>query len=78
MGASLVYLDRPNTKKETVAGVKAPENGQIGYKWSCSAMQGWRLNMEDAHIVEPNFDDGIGLFAVFDGHGGLEAAKFCE
>ena len=41
-------------------------------------MQGWRLNMEDAHIVSPNFETGIGLFAVFDGHGGVEVAKFCE
>lgn len=41
-------------------------------------MQGWRLNMEDAHITDPNFDKDIGLFAVFDGHGGLECAKFCE
>ncbi len=36
------------------------------------------LIQEDAHIVAPNFDEGIGLFAVFDGHGGLECAKFCE
>lgn len=41
-------------------------------------MQGWRINMEDAHIVQPQFESGIGVFAVFDGHGGLECAKFCE
>lgn len=23
-------------------------------------------------------EPGVGLFAVFDGHGGLECAKFCE
>ena len=34
--------------------------------------------MEDAHITQPDLDNGLGLFAVFDGHGGLEAAKFCE
>lgn len=34
--------------------------------------------MEDAHITDPNIDPGIGLFAVFDGHGGIECAKFCE
>jgi serine/threonine protein phosphatase PrpC len=33
---------------------------------------------EDAHIVNPTLDEGIGLFAIFDGHGGLECAKFCE
>lgn len=41
-------------------------------------MQGWRYNMEDAHITNPTSDPGIGLFAVFDGHGGIECAKFCE
>jgi len=42
-------------------------------------MQGWRMGMEDAHILNENIDGaGTGLFAVFDGHGGIEAAKFCE
>jgi serine/threonine protein phosphatase PrpC len=42
-------------------------------------MQGWRINMEDAHICNDNINgQGIGLFAIFDGHGGIEAAKFCE
>jgi len=40
-------------------------------------MQGWRMNMEDAHISLPNLTDTTGLFAVFDGHGGPEVAKFC-
>ena len=78
MGASLVYLDRPNTKKNTSVGSYQGDNQQIGYKWAASEMQGWRLNMEDAHICDPQFDKDIGLFAVFDGHGGLECAKFCE
>jgi serine/threonine protein phosphatase PrpC len=34
--------------------------------------------MEDAHITNPAFEPDCGLFAVFDGHGGLECAKFCE
>ena len=34
--------------------------------------------MEDAHIAETKIQDGVGLFAVFDGHYGIEAAKFCE
>ena len=34
--------------------------------------------MEDAHIINPNVDPGVGLFAVFDGHGGIECAKYCE
>lgn len=74
MGANLVYLDRPNTQKHNVFG-----ESKIGYKYALSSMQGWRLSMEDAHICNENIDgNGIGLFAIFDGHGGIEAAKFCE
>ena len=74
MGASLVYLDRPKTTKHNLAG-----QSEQGYKFALSSMQGWRLNMEDAHICNENINDqGFGLFAVFDGHGGIEAAKFCE
>jgi hypothetical protein len=33
---------------------------------------------EDAHICEASFDNNLSVFAIFDGHGGLECAKFCE
>ncbi len=33
-------------------------------------MQGWRKNMEDAHLCEINIGNEISLFGVFDGHGG--------
>jgi serine/threonine protein phosphatase PrpC len=32
--------------------------------------------MEDSHIAEGNLPDGSSLFAVFDGHGGAEVAKY--
>ena len=34
--------------------------------------------MEDSHIAELDLGDGNALFAVFDGHGGSEVAKFAE
>ena len=40
-------------------------------------MQGWRKSNEDAHITAVDFVPGFSLFAVFDGHGGAEVAKYC-
>jgi len=40
-------------------------------------MQGWRKSNEDAHITSLDFEPGVSLFAVFDGHGGCEVAKYC-
>ena len=46
------------------------------------AMQGWRMSMEDSHIVKLNLlkdadADHIAYYCVFDGHGGSNAAQFC-
>ena len=40
-------------------------------------MQGWRINMEDAHVhlLEVGNDPSTAYFAVFDGHGGSRIAK---
>ena len=34
--------------------------------------------MEDTHLTELDLGDGNALFAVFDGHGGAEVAKFTQ
>ncbi|CAD7963256.1 unnamed protein product [Amoebophrya sp. A120] len=69
MGA---YLSEPKRDKDS-------EN-QSGDGWDlgASSMQGWRANMEDAHLVLPSFggDSDTFLVGVFDGHGGQEVAKF--
>ena len=44
-------------------------------------MQGWRCNMEDAHIsqeIKLASGENAGLFCVFDGHGGKEVAEFAK
>lgn len=35
-------------------------------------MQGWRKRMEDSHIADVNLsgNSNLGVFGVFDGHGG--------
>ena len=64
MGA---YLDTPNKEKFSEKGWN-----DMAW-WGTCGMQGWRVNMEDAHIAEEvYFSDGSKglLFGVFDGHGG--------
>jgi len=65
------FLDKPVTEKETTEG------SAHGLHWGCSAMQGWRVEMEDAHICDTDVPGrpGSSLFCVFDGHGGSLVAK---
>lgn len=66
-----IYLSKPNTTKDS-------HDGDGSYlKYGVSAMQGWRMNMEDAHITNVSLPGEAALFAVFDGHGGQEVARFC-
>lgn len=52
------------------------DNGQSAdIFWSCVSMQGWRIDMEDDHIIQPDFTEDLALFAIYDGHGGSEIAK---
>lgn len=41
-------------------------------------MQGWRPSMEDTHVVFPSLprDADASFFAVYDGHGGVHAARY--
>ena len=71
MGA---YLDTPIKDKNSEFG-----SHDIAW-WGACSMQGWRCNMEDAHIATGIDLDMKGtkgmLFGVFDGHGGKEVAEF--
>jgi len=65
-------LPKPITTKEQTSG-----QGN-GLTWHCCAMQGWRMDMEDAHITKAVLSDRLSaysLFAVFDGHAGKEVAN---
>jgi len=68
------YLAIPATEKTTESGA----NKRVLY--AVTTMQGWRINMEDAHAVVLNLEAANGkencFFAVYDGHGGSGVAKF--
>ncbi|KAK6039158.1 protein phosphatase 2C, partial [Cooperia oncophora] len=70
MGA---FLDKPKTAKTNSSG-----EGN-GLRYAMASMQGWRVDMEDAHVVEVSMADrepykDWSFFAVFDGHAGNVAA----
>jgi serine/threonine protein phosphatase PrpC len=64
------YRSQPDKTKKTELG----ESKRLAFV--ASEMCGWRNYMEDAHISKPTFVQSMSLFAVFDGHGGGEVAKF--
>jgi serine/threonine protein phosphatase PrpC len=66
------YLSTPNMAKHSNEGSCAQ------FSFGASSMQGWRSSNEDAHVTAINIEPGISVFAVFDGHGGCEVAKYCE
>ncbi|CAH9104679.1 unnamed protein product [Cuscuta europaea] len=66
-----IYLSSPKSEKHLEDG----ENEQL--RFGLATMQGWRTSMEDAHASYPNLDSSTSFFAVYDGHGGDEVAKFC-
>jgi len=64
------FLDKPIVEKETLDGAG---NDLV---WGVSAMQGWRVEMEDAHTCESSITEqpDLAFFAVYDGHGGKTAS----
>lgn len=71
MGA---FLDKPKTEKNTESG-----SGN-GLRYGVSSMQGWRVEMEDAHCAQTSLAGklcGWSFFAVFDGHAGARVSEQC-
>ena len=81
-GEAEVTLDQPPSNGRE--GHEGDASGKLRY--AVSEMQGWRSHMEDEHALNPNLASNRQqamllkdhhLFAVFDGHGGDFASKFC-
>lgn len=68
------FLDKPKTEKTNESG----QGNDLAY--GVGAMQGWRIEMEDAHthligLPLAGFEDWS-FFAVFDGHAGGTVSKY--
>ncbi|KAM0198312.1 hypothetical protein ACHAPI_004268 [Fusarium lateritium] len=69
-------LSEPVVEKTSETG----EDERLIY--GVSAMQGWRISMEDAHTAVLDLDSAkshsskLSFFGVFDGHGGDKVALF--
>ncbi|XP_028620945.1 protein phosphatase 1B [Grammomys surdaster] len=72
MGA---FLDKPKTEKHNAHGAGN------GLRYGLSSMQGWRVEMEDAHTAVVGIPYGLenwSFFAVYDGHAGSRVANYCS
>ncbi|KAG7256025.1 hypothetical protein CRUP_006945, partial [Coryphaenoides rupestris] len=59
----------------------APTARAIGLRYGLSSMQGWRVEMEDAHTAVVGLPHGLtdwSFFAVYDGHAGSRVANYCS
>ena len=63
-------LERPMSEKK---GETYTSSG--GISMGGSSLQGWRMEMEDAHVMSELSPDHF-IVGVFDGHAGANAAKF--
>lgn len=68
------FLDKPKTEKTNESG----QGNDLSY--GVSAMQGWRIEMEDAHthligLPLAGFENWS-FFAVFDGHAGGTVSRY--
>ncbi|KAL6650977.1 hypothetical protein ACP70R_009902 [Stipagrostis hirtigluma subsp. patula] len=74
ISSTAMALPQPVTCSSTNSG----EDASLEY--AASAMQGYRVQMEDAHITitQLRATTDTSFFAVYDGHGGPAVANFCK
>lgn len=68
------FLDKPKTDKHNEHGCGN------GLRYGVASMQGWRVEMEDAHCAITGLGEELrdwSFFAVFDGHAGARVSAHC-
>lgn len=87
-GGDATHADADSPVQELMDEVQSPvpPSCPIRFVIGYHSKQGYRPEMEDEHVVEPHlhpvapdgteFPHSYGYFAVFDGHSGVDAAKF--
>ncbi|KAG7550220.1 PPM-type phosphatase domain superfamily [Arabidopsis thaliana x Arabidopsis arenosa] len=75
---ALSYSNQPQTVEAPSSGGGLSQNGKFSYGYASSA--GKRSSMEDFFETRIDGIDGeiVGLFGVFDGHGGARAAEYVK
>ncbi|VEL39090.1 unnamed protein product [Protopolystoma xenopodis] len=71
MGA---FLEKPKTEKHGESG------GGNGIRYGVCSMQGYRVEMEDAHVAKTELSGEFSswsYFGVFDGHAGCRVSELC-
>ncbi|GET87198.1 protein phosphatase 2C, putative [Leishmania tarentolae] len=81
--AELLTAQRPFGSKPTTDFHSETHTDNPYFDIAVGDMQGWRAQMEDAHLVNVKFlSDGAnskeGYFGVFDGHSGVQCANLCS
>lgn len=67
-------MNKPETKKYNESG-----EGN-GLRYGVASMQGWRVEMEDAHHAQLTLNGTLSdwsYFGVFDGHAGARVSAHC-
>lgn len=68
------FRSEPETTKHTHTGTFDKITFAVSHMCGTTIFTiGWRIYMEDAHISQiPFTEKKLGLFGVFDGHGGIQ------
>ncbi|KPI85847.1 putative protein phosphatase 2C [Leptomonas seymouri] len=78
--SELLAAQRPFGSKPTTDFHSETNTDNPNFDVAVGEMQGWRAQMEDAHLIDVSFPSNSGqskegLFGVFDGHSGSQCAK---